>query len=133
LRANRTLDHPYKIQAGFYPRIVPRMYSNFRMGGIATSSLEHLIRSLLARRIRVVLVEMPITADVYPVHPNGLDDYRRFERSLTAIASLSGARLVNMIPSFPSTEQFADPLHLNFDGRDRFTRILGDLLKTSPA
>ena len=132
-RAIRFLDHPYKIKDDFYPRIVPRMYSNFRIGGVATRSLDHLVTSLVALKIQVVLVEMPITVDVYAVHPNGLDDYRLFERSLGAVVSQTGARFFNMVPRFPSTLQFGDPLHVNGDGRQRFTALLADALRAGRA
>jgi hypothetical protein len=132
-RAIRFLNHPYKIKDDFYPRIVPRMYSNFSTGGVATRSLDHLVSSLVALKIQVVLVEMPITLDVYPVHPNGMDDYRLFERSLGAVVSESGARFINMIPRFPSTLQFGDPLHVNGEGRQRFTDLLAAMLRAGSA
>ena len=129
--AIRFLDHPYKIKDDFYPRIVPRMYSTFKIGGVATRSLDRLVRALVAAKVRVVLVEMPISQDVYPVHPNGLDDYLAFERALARIGSASNARVLNLVPAFPSTEPFGDPLHVNSLGRARFTRLLVEALRSA--
>ncbi len=96
----------------------------FTMGGRELDALGHLVESLIAQRIRVVVVEMPVTDDTIAAHPRGADDYRSFENVLGVLAR--STQLIDADAWFPGTAGFADPMHLNGTGREEFTRRLAE-------
>jgi hypothetical protein len=81
--------------------------------------------------IRVVLVEMPVSADIYDFHPRGAADYQDFERALAGVVADTHVDFINMTPSFASFDSFTDPFHVNSIGRERFTRLLADAVRSA--
>ncbi len=67
---------------------------------------------------------MPITEDVIVRHPNGADDYHRFETLLTQFSDR--AHVLDATGWFSGTGDFADVFHLNGMGRERFTRSIAE-------
>jgi hypothetical protein len=115
-------DATYTVTDRFRNQVIPQAFGGFAIGGVEASALGHLVGELVRAGIEVVLVEMPITDDIIPAHPRGAEDYRRFEQVLGLVSR--SARVVDGDAWFEGTGEFADPLHLNGAGRERFTRQL---------
>jgi hypothetical protein len=134
LRALRIFaDANYAVTARFRDDVVPRSLENFRLGGETAGALRHLVDTLIAGDIRVVLVEMPITKDAIDFHPKGAADYRSFADALARFAAARPrVTFLRAIDSFPATDDYFDPFHLNGRGMTRFTRLLADALRGVP-
>lgn len=100
----------------------PESLGGFVMGGTEFDALGHLVRTLVERKIDVVLVEMPVTEDAVTAHPGGAGDYERFEAILGLFTRFT--QLVDADAWFPTNDGFGDPFHLNDRGREVFTRSL---------
>jgi hypothetical protein len=105
------------------------VFRNYRPGGLQFDALRRLVRDLTSRGIKVVLVRMPVTKDIIPLHPTGAADREAFGRALESFASshpvafLDGEATINY-----DTAQFVDPLHLNTTGeRTLTTYVVGAL------
>lgn len=114
-------------------KALPPIEGGFAVGGSSMRALEHLIERLMSSKIRLVLVEMPIAPDGYARHPNGMTDYRRFQQTLARVVTTTGAHFVDMLAPFPTSEWFADSVHLNRQGRERFTQLIAGILVPSVA
>ncbi len=129
LAALRIFNRPQYLTEDFHKNVVPRTLARYSVGGRALSSLRHMVEELTAAKIRVVLVEMPVTQDAIDAHPRGADDYRLFEQILGTFASRT--QVIDAHAWFEGTAEFADPFHLNSKGRARFTQQLD--AETEPA
>lgn len=112
---------------------LPPFEGGFSVGGSAIHALERLVTRLRAERIRVIVVEMPMSPDGFLRHPNGIADYAQFHSALARLAVERDVDLVDLTPSFPTTEWFVDSLHLNAKGRTRFTVLITDHLRSALA
>ncbi|MGH2726758.1 MAG: hypothetical protein ACRDKS_07250, partial [Actinomycetota bacterium] len=127
LDALRIFDHAtYRVPERFRDEVFPQSLDGFVMGGKEFDALGHLVSTLITQKIRVVLVEMPVTDDTIAAHPQGANDYRRFEDVVGIFAR--STQLVDADAWFPGTSDFADPMHLNGTGREEFTRRLAALM-----
>ena len=113
--------HPRRLDVY---RTLPPITGGFAVGGPSMRALERLIERLEALKIRVLLVEMPISPDGYARHPNGIADYRSFQQAIARFVATTGTSFTDMLSPFPTTEWFGDTLHLNRRGRERFTQFL---------
>jgi hypothetical protein len=130
-RSISKLDRPYGV---FEQRVrgserVPA-FNPYAVGGREITALRDLATSLAKADIRVLIVEMPVSPDLAGFHQHGADDYRRFEQAVAATAADEGLPLLNMSPSFPDRTTFVDTQHVNRIGRERFTRLLFDYLRS---
>jgi hypothetical protein len=103
------------------------LYSNqalfhFTLGGKKLQQLNRLMTYLQQQRIRVILVNMPVTQDFVDLHPRGRADYDRVAAALRKEAQTSNATFAD--PGIWPREQFADPGHMNRFGSQRFTTYL---------
>ncbi len=89
--------------------------------------LKKMITILRGQAIEVLLVAMPVTADLVSFHPAGAADYQRAMSSFMSIAASSDAVFAE--PGVWPTSEFADPEHLNASGAVRFSRYLAPLLR----
>jgi len=101
----------------------------FRVGVDNVNLLSTLITSLRRQGIEVMLVVMPVTADLVAFHPNGAADYQRALAAYADIARQTGARL--SIPGIWPIADFADPVHLNGSGTILFSQYLAPLLRAA--
>jgi hypothetical protein len=106
------------------------VFRNYRPGGKQFTALDHLVKDLTSQGIRVVLVRMPVTKDIIPLHPQGQADRDRFARAIAAFVAGHPVTFINaeaVIGS--STTLFVDPLHLNDEGKRRTTTFIVESLK----
>ena len=93
-------------------------------------ALEGVMTWLRGQGIRVVLLDVPVTADYIALHPQ-TDDFSTYQAALAAIAGRTGAELWH--PGTWEPEFFSDPLHLNGAGVDRLTAELNAYLTQGAA
>lgn len=97
--------------------------------------LQDMIRSIRRQGARVLLVAMPVTADLVRFHPRGEADYQAAMDAFAGAADRSGATFVQ--PGVWPNAVFADPVHLNGAGAARLTSYLepfvaDELAKAAP-
>jgi hypothetical protein len=85
-------------------------------------ALRRLVGSLRGDGIRVVVLDVPVTADYVSLHPHGAADYDAYERAIDAVGADFDADVLR--PGVWPTELFSDALHLNGDGVRRLTAEL---------
>lgn len=100
----------------------------FDVGGRGTRHVEATVEHLRARGIEVVFVNMPVPDRFVALHPNGAADYRRFERHLARLARALHVELLQPPRSLKRGGLYADNVHLNERGAQRFTRWLAATL-----
>jgi hypothetical protein len=71
---------------------------------------------------RVVLLDVPVTADYIDLHPAGAADYESYGQALAGLAGQAGVELLR--PGIWDPSLFSDPLHLNGAGVERLTAEL---------
>ncbi len=85
------------------------------------------IDRLHAAGVRVILLDVPVTAQYVSLHPRGAEDYRSYEAALNVLAAQTGAELVDtgtwLAPAF------SDPLHLNGVGAELLTTLVDRYLR----
>jgi lysophospholipase L1-like esterase len=101
--------------------------AGFTVGPKNVAILRAMITSLRAQGAKVMLVAMPVTADLVSYHPGGTVDYQTALDSFAAIATAAGAQYA--VPGVWPTPVFADPVHLNAVGAARFSTYLAPLLR----
>lgn len=128
----RALDIYEKATYAVTPHFVAEARADalhdYSIGGSQQAALRRTVSQLRARGVRVVLVEMPITADAIALHPRGATDYAAFHARLRGLAAATGVPLVDPGADFASTRWFFDPFHLNGTGRAAFTAALAHQL-----
>lgn len=106
------------------------MFHNYSPGGKQAVALDRLVSELTAKGIRVVIVRMPVTKDIVPLHPNGQADRDRFTRFLAAFVAAHPVRFINAEEAIGGdTALFLDPVHMNAEGQRRTTTFVAGLLK----
>lgn len=128
VRPGSRLDLPYRILRSLPEERVGSV-NPYSVGGRGIVALRRLIASLKARKIAVLLAEMPVSPDLSRFHEHGAEDYRRFEQAIGGLAGGEDVKFVNMLPSFPDTSTFVDLFHVNRTGRERFTQLLAEALR----
>lgn len=96
---------------------------DFVVGAREIERLRDLVRFVKGSGARVMVVNMPVTADYVDLHPAGGLDYDDYLGSLEEAAATAGAPFVD-VGVWPD-ELFADPVHLNAAGAARLTELLG--------
>jgi len=121
------------ITPDFLRRVAPMSFTKFSIGGGELTGLRRMIATLQQRKIKVVLVKMPIIPVLISIHPHGIADYDAFGRALASVVDSTGVRFFDATPYFKNPAEFRDPYHLNDAGVARFTPLLDDLVRgTSP-
>lgn len=106
------------------------VFRNYRPGGVQFAALDRLVSFLTERKIRVVLVRMPVTKDIIPLMPRGVADRERFGRAIAGFVSSHPVTFIDAESAIgASTDLFVDPLHLNTTGAVRCTTLVVDDLR----
>jgi len=116
------VEHARLINAGVIAAL-----KGFTVSNRNVAILENMITALRARQIQVILLAMPVTADLVAFHPAGDADYQAAMASFTSIAATSDALFVE--PGVWPTSEFADPVHLNGLGAARLSTYMAPLLR----
>ena len=102
----------------------------FAVGGAELDALERLTHGARSRGVDVVLVDMPVVEDVYPLlHEDGRVDDVRYQAVLRAFAEDNDVDLVRARDLDWEDRLFADENHLNGAGAERLTSIVGQALR----
>jgi hypothetical protein len=106
------------------------VFKNYRPGGRQLSALDRLVKDLTAKGIRVVLVRMPVTKDIIPLHPRGAADRERFGAVLASFVATRPVTFVDAETAIGySPGLFVDPVHLNRKGQQATTTLVVNALK----
>lgn len=119
---------PYALPAEFKRRTERDSYHAFAIGGEQLAALARIADKLERRDISLVLVKMPVTNDLVPLHPRGARDYALFERTLSGFASSRPITYADADARFSNKRFFVDPIHLNAQGMRRFTAFIAPLV-----
>jgi hypothetical protein len=106
------------------------VFRNYRPGGLQFAALDDLVKNLTAQGIRVVLVRMPVTKDIVPLHPRGQADRLRFTSVLAHFVATHPVTFIDAEHAIgASPGLFVDPVHLNVVGQRRTTALVIDAVK----
>jgi len=97
---------------------------SYRFGRDRLAILTDLVRHLHAAGIRVVVLDMPTSADALTLLPRHENDYADFAQRVRAAVIGPGVDYVSA-GTWPA-ELFVDPVHVNGAGAARLTRLLHD-------
>jgi hypothetical protein len=94
-------------------------------------ALGRILAGLKARGIDVVLVEMPVSAALVELYPNGRGDIDSFHAAIAKVAAPVGVPVLDLRTDFEDPAYFADYDHLNGPGALLLTTQLTGLLGPS--
>jgi hypothetical protein len=114
----RLLGDDYRGDAEILRFMRDEPLRQFALGGVQQAAFEHLVLGLAAGGRRVVVLDVPVTADYVASHPHGEDDVG---------ARRAGVELVR--PGVWADRFFSDPLHLNGSGVARLTSLVDAALR----
>jgi hypothetical protein len=105
------------------------LFRNFSVSPAKVALLRQWIAALQAGGARVVIVDMPVTAEAVSYLPHGAADAAA---SAQALADLAGAARVPFTPAgiWP-TNYFGDPVHLNGQGSVALTKALTPVIESA--
>jgi hypothetical protein len=118
----------YQFTPEFERRMKRDSGRRFRTGGAQVAALERTLAFLRREGITTVIVNNPVTPDAFTILPGGRESHASYKETLARVAAEFGADLVDLEPLFTGTTGFADPYHVNFDGRTIVTRALAERL-----
>jgi hypothetical protein len=113
------LDAAYRLDEATRGRLGGAALRDFSVGGAKLRALRSLIGDLTAAGRHVLLVATPVSDDFVALHPRGTDDDQDFRDALRTVADAEGVPLVDA--GVWDRSLFADPLHVNRAGMERFT------------
>jgi hypothetical protein len=118
----------FEVPEWFHETYEQDVLKGFKLTGAALEPIGHIARELRSRDIKLDLVLMPVTPVYIRAHPGG---ERGYERAVAKIQDAAreewGVPLHRLDRALPSTS-FADPVHANGQGAQRFTALLADKL-----
>lgn len=130
LRAIRAFQtRPYGVPAEFRRRTEQESFHDYAIGGVQQNTLSRLSSALRRMDATLVVVKMPVTSDVFALHPRGKRDYKSYERALERFAESHDVVFVDAASHISDPKFFVDPVHLNAAGTARFTRLLVPTLR----
>jgi hypothetical protein len=101
-----------------------RFVEDYRVGSAELAALGRIVRAIKNADIAVLFVLMPATQDWVEFHPNGERDFDAFKGAVVGLASDRDVPLLDARSEFTALTEFADALHCNPSGRERFTRLI---------
>jgi len=123
-------SHPYSITPRFRGLVVHQTIVPYSAGRKQIDLLAHIVKTLTEMHIRVVIVKMPVSADLPPLHEHGAADYRAFETVLgDFVRTHPAVRFIDMASRITTTAEFRDPYHLNAKGREDWSRAVAQILR----
>lgn len=125
------LERGGPAQAQVVIRGVTAALEGFNVNLENVTILQEMIRAVRRAGARVLLVAMPVTADLIASHPRGDTDYQAAMSAFSGAAERSGATFVQ--PGVWPNAVFADPVHLNAAGAARLTAYLAPLVEQEVA
>jgi len=105
--------------------------NGFRINHENVQIMQGLINSLRRQGARVLLVAMPVTADLISYHPHGATDYDAAMEAFAGVAERTGTAFAQ--PGTWPNDLFADPVHVNEAGSARLTAYLAPLIQQEAA
>ncbi len=119
---------PYKVFPIFRHQAV-NWLRDFSIGGVQLEALSRLIASLRRMQIPTVLVTMPVTSDLIPLHPRGQRDFELNAAALKALGDPPSVTFVDAAAQIQNRRLFVDPIHLNAEGMRAFTTLVAPAIK----
>jgi hypothetical protein len=105
--------------------------NDYAIGDDDITSLHRLISGLRAAGVTPLIVRTPAAPDWVGLHPHGDADVERFDAVIASAAKIDGVAFVDLAPRFPTLEDYADPVHVNGRGQERFTAFLATAIAGS--
>lgn len=131
LRAIRNFQkRPYAVPPEFRRRTKEESFHDYTVGGAQENTLARLSSELQRMDATLVVVKMPVTSDVFGLHPHGKRDYKSYERALKQFVESHDVVFVDAASRISDPKFFVDPVHLNAAGAARFTRLLARTLRS---
>jgi hypothetical protein len=100
---------------------------NFVPSETQFGAMRRTIKRLQGAGVRVIVLDVPVTAQYIALHPRGAQDYLQYEVGLNILAAQTGAELVDT--GTWTQPAFSDPLHLNRLGADELTALVDQYLQ----
>jgi hypothetical protein len=122
------LDTDYRLDDFVDTFFRTQTLRDFALGGDQEAAFRRLVTSLAAGDRRVVVLDVPVTADYVALHPRGADDMADYRAAVDAVVTETGAELVR--PGVWASAFFSDPLHLNGAGVERLGPLLAEVVAT---
>lgn len=120
---------PYAIPPEFKRRTESESYHDYAVGGAQLQALDRLAETLESRGVALVVVKLPVTRELLPMHPGGRADYGRYERTLERFVEERDIELVDASAHIGDESDFVDPIHLNDNGMRSFTRLVAPVIR----
>ncbi|MBT8194166.1 MAG: hypothetical protein HKO63_01235 [Acidimicrobiia bacterium] len=125
----RRMFTEYAVPARFESDQRNLVLTDYVLGGRQTAALRRLIDLATERDMEVYLVAMPVVeADYIPLHPNGTLDHDQYLAAFDGLAEDDLVLTLNARELLGDVEMFADPIHVNGQGADRFAQWLAGSL-----
>lgn len=122
-------SRPYAIPAEFRRRTEEESYHEYTLGGPQLQALEQLADALESRGVSLIVVKLPVTSDLIPMHPRGGADYERYERTLETFVDTHDVGFVDASAHIGDESEFVDPIHLNAHGMRSFTELVAPAIR----
>lgn len=120
----------YRCSPGFEERFRLKWLANFRIGDAQVESVRSMFAGAVEAGSRAWLFIPPFTDDYVRLHPRGEQDVLSVIEALYAIAETTRCRVLEPPRSMFTTDDFADPIHLNDRGMARCSDWLARELST---
>lgn len=120
---------PYAIPPEFRRRTEQESFHRYAVGGVQLATLERLTALVRTLRSTLVVVKMPVTSDVFALHPEGRKDYEAYEWTLGRFVESHDVVFVDAAARIKGRRYFVDPIHLNARGARKFTELLAPELR----
>lgn len=104
--------------------------NEFEVGREEIEALGRLVDELRAAGVIPIIVKTPVTKDWVDLHPAG---FKAFEEALESMVRDRDVIYADLMAPFTSIEDFADPVHVNGNGQERFTKLLAEVIADIPA
>ena len=101
-----------------------RFVKDYRIGSSELDALGRIVDAIRAADVALLLVLMPATQDWVDFHPRGAQDFDAFKVAVAGFVAERDAPFLDARSGFTSLDEYADALHCNPVGRERFTGIL---------
>jgi hypothetical protein len=106
--------------------------NEYEIGPEDLAALDRLIDGLRAAGVVPLLVKTPSTADWVGFHPGGEKDFKSFEDAVDSVVRRREVPFADLMAPLSSIEEYADPVHVNGAGQERFTGLLADVIAQLP-
>ena len=116
----------YRATDDFITTLYDKMLIDFAVGGVEYDALIDLHNDLEERGVRLVVVNMPVTEDYWPIHADPEGDMAAYHAMLDRFEDETGDTIIDAEDAFPTSVAFREPIHLDIEGRAAFGFALAD-------